>query len=187
MDMTENDWLTSTDSTAMMEFVRARGILSERKKTLFWTASGRLFWNLYPHEASRKEIEVAERHADGRATDEELDAAHREAQAGIRATYSLHPSMMVDGFAVLPDLIRDMFGNPFRTAIVEPSWLVWNGGTVVKIAQGVYDDRAFDRLPVLADALEDAGCHDADILGHCRHAGPHVRGCWVVDLLTGRT
>jgi hypothetical protein len=58
-----------------------------------------------------------------------------------------------------------------------PSWLSWNDGTVVKMAQAIYDDRAFDRLPILADALEDAGCSDADILAHCRSEGPHVRGC----------
>jgi hypothetical protein len=57
---------------------------------------------------------------------------------------------------------------------------------VVKLAQAVYDERAYDRLPVLADALEDAGCHDADILTHCRGPGPHVRGCWLIDLLLGK-
>jgi hypothetical protein len=84
-------------------------------------------------------------------------------------------------------LLRCIMGPlPFRSVSINPAWLTWNDSTVVKLAQGIYDDRAFDRLPVLADALEDAGCHDADILGHCRHPGPHVRGCWVVDLLTGR-
>jgi hypothetical protein len=85
------------------------------------------------------------------------------------------------------DLLREMFGNPFRPKSVEPAWLTWNGGTVVKLGQGVYEERAFDRVPILADALEDAGCTDADILDHCRQPGPHGRGCWVVDLLTGRT
>jgi hypothetical protein len=65
----------------------------------------------------------------------------------------------------------------------EPSWLAWNDGTVPRIAQDIYDEWAFDRLPILADALEDAGCDNADILAHCRQAGEHVRGCWVVDLL----
>jgi hypothetical protein len=83
-------------------------------------------------------------------------------------------------------LLRDVFGNPFRRVTVDPVWLTWNDGTVVKLAEGIYGDRGFDRLPVLADALEEAGCQDADILGHCRRAGPHVRGCWIVDLLTGR-
>jgi hypothetical protein len=61
-----------------------------------------------------------------------------------------------------------------------------NEGTVPQIAQAIYTDRAFDRLPVLADALEDAGCADASILDHCRQPGEHVRGCWVLDLLLGK-
>ena len=65
--------------------------------------------------------------------------------------------------------------------------VAWNDGTVRKIAQAIYDERAFDRLPILADALEDAGCDNADILNHCRNGGEHVRGCWVVDLLLGKT
>jgi hypothetical protein len=55
--------------------------------------------------------------------------------------------------------------------------------TVVSLAQSIYDDRAIDRLPILADALEDAGCDNAEILNHCRQPGEHVRGCWPVDLL----
>lgn len=84
-------------------------------------------------------------------------------------------------------LIRDLFGNPFRPPHIDPTVLRWNDGTVVKVAQGIFKERAFDRLPILADALEDAGCQDAAILAHCREPGEHVRGCWVVDLLTGRS
>ena len=80
-------------------------------------------------------------------------------------------------------LLRDLFGNPFRPIAVDPAWLT---PTVVQLAQTIYDDRAFDRMPELADALHDAGCHDADILNHCRGLGPHVRGCWVVDLILGK-
>ena len=69
---------------------------------------------------------------------------------------------------------------------IDPSWLAWNNGIVVKMAQAVYEERAFDRLPVLADALEEAGCADADLLSHLRGPGPHVRGCWAVDLLLGK-
>jgi len=82
--------------------------------------------------------------------------------------------------------LHDIFGNPFRPITIDPSWLEWNGGTVVKLAQAIYDERAFDRLPILADALEEAGCSDQDILGHCRSGGGHVRGCWVVDLVLGK-
>src|SRR5262249_19701282 len=80
-------------------------------------------------------------------------------------------------------LVRDIFGNPFRPATVDPAWLAWNDGTVPKIAQAMYDERAFERMPILADALEDAGCDNAHILNHCRAPNVHVRGCWVVDLL----
>jgi hypothetical protein len=80
--------------------------------------------------------------------------------------------------------IRDIFGNPFRPVAFDPAWRT---EAVVALARGAYDDRAFDRLSVLADALEDAGCADANVLTHCRSAGPHVRGCWVVDLVLGKT
>jgi hypothetical protein len=80
-------------------------------------------------------------------------------------------------------LLHDIFGNPFRPVALDPSWLT---STVTNLAQAIYDDRTFDRMPILADALEDAGCTDADILAHCRGGGEHVRGCWVVDLLLGK-
>lgn len=80
-------------------------------------------------------------------------------------------------------IIRDIFGNPFRPITIHPAWLSWNDGTISKLAQTIYDERAFDRLPILADALEEAGCTNADILSHCRSAAPHVRGCWAVDLI----
>ena len=89
-------------------------------------------------------------------------------------------------FAPFLELLRDIFGPlPSRPVAVAPDWLQWNHGTVPAVARHVYEDRAFHDLPILADALEDAGCTDSDILGHCRGAGPHVRGCWVVDLLLG--
>jgi hypothetical protein len=73
---------------------------------------------------------------------------------------------------------RDRWGS-----VMNPAWLT---STVVSLAAGIYADRAFDRLPILADALQDAGCASADVLEHCRGPGPHVRGCWVVDLLLGK-
>lgn len=85
------------------------------------------------------------------------------------------------------ELLRDIFGNPFRSMHVEPALLTWNYATVPAIARHIYDDRAFHDLPILADALEDAGCTNADLLDHCRGPGPHVLGCWVVDLLLGKS
>jgi hypothetical protein len=70
-----------------------------------------------------------------------------------------------------------------RLHLPEPSWLTWNDGTVLRLARAIQAERAFDRMPVLADALEEAGCTDADILGHCRSGGPHRPDCWVLGLL----
>jgi hypothetical protein len=85
-------------------------------------------------------------------------------------------------------LLRDIFGSlPFRPMSIAPDVLSWNDGTVGRIAAGIYEERAFDRLPILADALPDAGCDAKELLAHCRSAGPHVRGCWVVDTILGKT
>ena len=86
---------------------------------------------------------------------------------------------------VQADALRCIFGNPFRPVEVDPSWLAWNEGTVGRVARSIYDERAWDQMPVLGDALEDAGCANEDVLAHCRGPGPHTRGCWVVDLLSG--
>jgi hypothetical protein len=84
-------------------------------------------------------------------------------------------------------LLRDVFGCLlFRPVSLTPNSLTWNDGTVPKIAQAIYDDRRFADMPILADALEEAGCTNADILNHCRHEGVHVRGCWCLDLLLGK-
>jgi hypothetical protein len=82
-----------------------------------------------------------------------------------------------------PPLLRCVAGNPFRPVIADPRWRT---STALGLAETIYADRAFDRLPILADALEDAGCDNADLLAHCRGEGPHVRGCWVVDLILGK-
>jgi hypothetical protein len=86
----------------------------------------------------------------------------------------------------LPDLLREVFGNPFRWIIIDPLWLSRNDRAVVKLTEWIYNERAFTRLPILADALEDAGCGDSEILSHCRETGDHVRGCWALDLLLNR-
>lgn len=82
--------------------------------------------------------------------------------------------------------IRDIFGNPFRPVTMKPVWLQWNDGTVAKLAQLIYDERRFEDMPILGDAFIDAGCHNEEILSHCRSEGPHVRGCWVVDLILNK-
>jgi hypothetical protein len=86
-----------------------------------------------------------------------------------------------DEFTFQCAIIRDVFGNPFRPVAFDPAWRT---GTAVDLANTMYDARDFAAMPVLADALEEAGCDVPDVLGHCRDPkGAHVRGCWVVDLV----
>jgi hypothetical protein len=92
-------------------------------------------------------------------------------------------------------LLRDLFGPlPFRAVTIDPCWLVWNDGTVKKLAEAAYEHRSLPegtlekaRLAVLADALEEAGCANEEILNHLRSPGPHLRGCHAVDILMGKT
>jgi hypothetical protein len=115
-----------------------------------------------------------------------------ELEAGLATTAAcrlivLHETGSRDGRAAenraMCSTLREMFGNPFRHLVVDPSWLT---STVVALARSIYESRDFSVMPILADALEDAGCANADILEHCRGPGPHVRGCHVLDLILGK-
>jgi hypothetical protein len=88
--------------------------------------------------------------------------------------------------AAQADLIRELFGNPFRPVGVNPVWLAWHGGLVVSMARAMYDTRDFRDMRILADALQEAGCADEGLLAHCWSGGGHVRGCWIVDGCLGR-
>jgi hypothetical protein len=102
-------------------------------------------------------------------------AAVSEAAALVEVAY--HPC----------DLLRDIFGSlPFRPVRLAPAVLAWNGGIARCLAQAIYEERAFERTPILADALEEAGCTEAAVLNHLRGPGPHVRGCHILDLVLGR-
>jgi hypothetical protein len=153
----EHGWWTSEDPVKLLRFLRDR--VSSRKMRLLACACTRLFWDRLS-AAARRAVEAAESCAD--------DPATRQVPRVVRSA-----------------LLRDLFGSPFHPPPpLEPSLLRWGDGAVVKLAQAIYQERAFERLPVLADALEEAGCTDAAILGHCRQPGqPHARGCWVTDLL----
>lgn len=84
-------------------------------------------------------------------------------------------------------LLREIVGNPFSPVTVDPAWRAWNGGTVIQLAQAIYNEGRFADLPILADALEETGCTEASILQHCRGKRPHARECWCCDLLLGRS
>jgi hypothetical protein len=95
---------------------------------------------------------------------------------GVRAAYRAESEAHAS-------LLRDIFGNPFRPVAFDPTWRT---STAVALASQMYESRDFSAMPILADALQDAGCDNADILDHCRGEGTHVRGCWVVDLVLGK-
>jgi hypothetical protein len=84
------------------------------------------------------------------------------------------------------NLLRDIFGNPFRPLNLNPRWLSTHASTAIEIARAIYLDRTFDELPILADALIDADCDSEELIRHCREAQDHGRGCWAIDALLGR-
>jgi hypothetical protein len=117
-----------------------------------------------------------------------LEGCLLEAAQGLYRRPAMH-----EGLRDQCRLVRDIFGNPFRPVAVNPDWLRWNGGVVEHLARAAYEERTLPggeldatRLSILADALEDAGCTYGEILNHLRSPGPHVRGCWAVDLLLGK-
>ncbi len=129
--------------------------------------------------AVRKQVRQAlkgkHRHADllRRATDDAMEGLSAAIEIG-RGKYGK------GGKAVECGLIRCIFGNPYRPTTFDPKWL---SATVLTLAGGIEAERAFDRMPILADALEEAGCDEAEVLSHCRGTDRHARGCWVVDAL----
>jgi hypothetical protein len=193
-----SNWLVHPNSRAAVEVSErvAEGISSRDMLAPIYRAA----WEVLPLEPY-SDLHVTAARAAGRTVQDqayeaailtknevvELCAEMEEAKVtSENEKYRVYWIGKAQGETLLASCLRDVCGNPFRPRSIEPCWLAWGDGTVVKLAKAIYDDRAFGRLPVLADTLEDAGCRDADILGHCRGPGPHVRGCWVVDLLTGR-
>jgi hypothetical protein len=199
--MTESEWLNATDPTPMLEFLRDKG--SERKLRLLACACCR-HMDRRGNVTGLAVVELAEQVADGLLP---LGEAVRR-EASVRRlfvdTWALAPASFAlvrllardpQAWRPLPRtaLLRCLFGNPFRPVALDPGWLTWHDGAVVKLAQAAYEERELPaghldtaRLAVLADALEDAGCTDATILDHLRGPGLHVRGCWVVDTLLGK-
>jgi hypothetical protein len=212
-DVTERDWLNATDPQAMLTFLRDSGKATQRKLWLLVAAVGRTSVLMSTDEALREAFDVAERHADGRAGLEELkeavfqvtfdhalagDAAAWNATAWAVSTNKdvlwvldtvLHVAEVEAGMGgqagQAAHLVRDLFGPlPFREVRLDLAWLT---PAVLSIARRAYDERDFAALPVLADALADAGCNNEDLLRHCRERGlAHCRGCWAVDLLLGK-
>jgi hypothetical protein len=209
--MTEREWLACTDLRPMLEFLH--GKVSDRKLRLFACACVRIGWSEMTDGRCREAVQTAEAFADGQSTKASLRRVRREVsqakkemlhvvhlgycicEAARRAATeknvlnsvmqmqrTIEYSQLRDQAMLLPALLRCVF-NPFRPVAFDPAWQT---RTSLAVAQVIYDGRDFSLLPVLADALEDAGCENADVLAHCRGPGPHARGCSVVDLVLGK-
>ncbi len=192
----------------------------ERKLRLFYCACCRIRWDsLSP--SCRNAIVTVERYADGWENRRGLHKARRAVQDVGRVVRAIPYSQdqwdarsliaLVERAAEVPTrfrtgvicggypvqattqvvLLRDLFDNPFRPYSVEPRWIT---PTVVALARVIYSERSFDLMPILADALQDAGCDDEYILTHCRGhedvsspvQSSHARGCWLIDAILGK-
>jgi hypothetical protein len=218
--MNEGDWLGCTDPLPMLQFLRDKA--SARKLRLFAVACCR---RVSEYPGFGRGAAVAERAADGLATDAELAAARAEEDRGFQqllgqfsyvpAPPDLHGAAaplaatassaneaaetastcaaILGGDREPPAqaaLLRDIFGNPFRAVRFNPALRI---PTVTSLCQAAYEECSLPsgdldatRLAMLADALEQSGCTSADILDHLRAPGPHVRGCWAVDVVLGK-
>ncbi len=191
--MTEAEWLAASDPRPLLEFLR--GNASERKLRLLGCARCDLI-NPDPNNTAE-----AVRFADGLMTVDEIRAVWATTSnlpwswpergyewASVLPAPPDHRELDPAGFDAVVALLtrfccalRDIFGNPFCPITFSPSWRT---DTAVSLARTMYDSRDYSAMPILADALQDAGCDSPDLLDHCRDPnGTHVRGCWVVDLV----
>jgi hypothetical protein len=201
--VTEDEWLTCTDPRPMLEFLR--GKVSERKLRLLMAAACRRVLHLLDEPQYVALVEAGERVADGTLRPASL-ARYRtncppislpdfvqeetrwqehshEFNGPLLAKRAVWLSGSRDRHRVEECLLYAARGLHARHSIQDE---MVNQCHLPKLAQAIYDERAFDRLPVLADALEEAGGDNADMLNHCRLADSHVRGCWLLDLLLGK-
>jgi hypothetical protein len=170
-----------------------RTTVTSRRLHLLGCSIDRAWWPAtYGPAAEPPRVEVQERFAEGEATLAELQSAAPQsrwpwANPWDLVTEMLRRVMVAESFDQLRRMYcactRDIFGNPFGPFTWSPEW---RSETAVALAARIYESREFGAMPILADALQDAGCDSAEILDHCRGPGPHVRGCWVVDLVLGK-
>jgi hypothetical protein len=212
--MTEVDWLAGTDPMPMLGLIR--GNADDRKLRLFAVACCRRVEHLFDDIGDHDVLGILERYVDRQAKPAELAlianqmtnlavrgaAAMSAGQAAVIASAACvdvvaaaaggfdHPKSQGDSYAaeagarrVQCRLLRDVFGNPFQPVAFDPEWRT---STAVALAKLMYESRDFSAMPILADALQDAGCENTGVLNHCRGPEAHVRGCWVVDLVLGK-
>jgi hypothetical protein len=202
--MMEEEWLACADPVQMLRFSQHEA--SERQLRLLAVAAARLLWSQIPSEPLHEAVEMAERYADGyleaAALQQYRNHLYRHWKnnhvfAAVLATTfpsNRRPTVTAGGTwqvtvtylgQALAPYVRDVLEGTFcsrcRPVTFNPAWRT---DTSLSLARQMYESRDFGAMPILADAIQDAGCEDEQILHHCRDANqPHVRGCWVVDLV----
>ena len=203
--MTEDEWLASTDPDAMGEVVARRKRASPRVLRLYCAAYWSWCAGRFRAKADREEMLAAvallEEWAEtGAEPDDQSGTPYVFWQDDARMAFGVTTRIAVQddkprhrSAARAVWALRELFGNPFTTprskSRTRRGWMLdplWRTDTAVALARKMYESRDFGAMPILADALQDAGCDNDDILNHCRGPGPHVRGCWVVDLVLGK-
>jgi hypothetical protein len=178
--MNEPQWWSCTDPRAMLEFLRGTGRASDRKQRLFAVASLRCVSHLLSDSGSRKGLGVLERLADGESCEEERRQATKDARnAYYEAECAGDEPRLFAGIG----LYRGLVAGSVNVGTTEAH--LWALRAAYALGEAAEEHQC--QLLRLSDALEEAGCRDADILTHCREQGRvHVRGCWVVDFLLGK-
>jgi hypothetical protein len=182
-DSVEVAWVARYDAEADANFCSHPAYTLAFATEFAVYAAGRLFDDMapswLPRTLERGFSNAREVHE--HAVEAIVQAATARAERGTTYWASTQPFIARVRWSELyvqADMLRDIFGNPFRPAPFSPEWRT---EAVVALARAIYEERAWDRMGVLADALEDAGCDSAEVLEHCRGGGPHVRGCWLID------
>ena len=199
--MTEAQWRACVDPDRLIDYHRMKK--APRRLRLMACGCVRLVVTGDAPALVGQVLDVVEGYADGTASRAEFLEARKTVRNAIRgdtkapavlALRNLTDDQMEGMTLTISNIrtrirargcgvIRCVFGNPFRPVAFSPSWCT---STAVALAQQMYESRDFSAMPILADALQDAGCDSADVLDHCRDNSPHVRGCWVVDLVLGK-
>lgn len=215
--MTEEAWQVCNSPYEMLKHLATQRPSSQRKWLLFGAACCRRVWHTLVAEHSHYCVELAEEYADGHSTKTNWKGALHATQypypgtdpgaLAIRcidfvtakalidvvgqtvaqATGDFGPETWSREYRAQAALLRDIFGNPFRRVEMDPARPKDSNGATMKLAREIYDKADFNKMSALGDSLATAGCDDRVVLAHCRQSEPHVRGCWLLDLILGKT
>jgi hypothetical protein len=211
--LSDEDWISWTEPREILPYLHLHS--SARKLRLLYCAFSRIIWDQLAPE-HRRVVETAECLADGLVSPTKWEEVSRQSGFRERVSYPGFCTLWTEGVEtslamqyvrnvlwpkarmycqgtltlaerkVQCDAIREIFGQFHWNVKILPTWLQWNEGICVTLAKVIRRQGRFENMPILADALEEAGCNNPAILNHCRQTADHVRGCWVLDLILGK-